>query len=56
MILLSSENVGAMEYLCDDVIYVADGNVKYGLLTSGVPVLHAIERIVGILTKDEIEE
>lgn len=56
MILLSSENVGAMEYLCDDVIYVADGNVKYGLLTSSVPVLHAIERIVGILTKDEIEE
>ena len=56
VILLSSENVGAMEYLCDDVIYVADGNVKYGLLTSSVPVLHAIERIVGILTKDEIEE
>ena len=56
VILLSSENVGAMEYLCDDVIYVADGNVKYGSLTSGVPVLYAVERTVGILTKDEIEE
>lgn len=56
MILLSSENVGAMEYLCDDVIYVADGKVKHGALTSGVPMLLAVERIVGILTKDEIEE
>lgn len=45
-----------MEYLCDDVIYVADGKVKLGLLTSGVPMLYAVERIVGILTKDEIEE
>lgn len=45
-----------MEHLCDDVIYVADGKVKLGLLTSGVPMLYAVERIVGILTKDEIEE
>lgn len=56
VILLSCENVGAMEHLCDDVIYVADGKVKLGLLTSGVPMLYAVERIVGILTKDEIEE
>ena len=55
VILLSCENVGAMEHLCDDVIYVADGKVKLGSLTSGVPMLYAVERIVGILTKDEIE-
>lgn len=56
VILLSYENVSAMEHLCDDVIYAADGKVKLGLLTSGVPMLYAGERIVGILTKDEIEE
>lgn len=56
VILLSYENVGAMEHLCDDVIYAADGKVNLGLLTSGVPMLYAGERIVGILTKDEIEE
>lgn len=55
VILLSCENVGAMEHLCDDVIYVADGKVKLGSLTSGVPMLYAVERIVGILTKEEIE-
>ncbi len=56
VILLSSENVGAMEHLCDDVIHVADGKVKHGSLTSGVPMLYAVEKIVAILTKDEIEE
>lgn len=56
VILLSSENVGAMEHLCDDVIHVADGKVKHGALTSGVPMLYAVEKIVGILTKDDIEE
>ena len=45
-----------MEHLCDDVIYVADGKVKYGALTSGVPMLLAVERIVGILTNDEVKE
>ena len=40
----------------DDVIYVADGKVKLGSLISGVPMLYAVERTVGILTKDEIEE
>ena len=56
VIMLSSENVGSMEHLCDDVIYVADGKVKHGALTSGVHMLLSVERIVGILTKDEIEE
>lgn len=56
VILISSEDVGAMEHLCDDVIYVSDGKVRHGMLTSGVPMLYAVERIVGILTKDEIEE
>lgn len=50
--MLSSENVGSMEHLCDDVIYVADGKVKHGrLLLQFVPMLLAVERIVGILTK-----
>ena len=51
IIMLSNNNMGSMEHLCDEVIHFSDGNVMLGKIYSGVPMLYAIEKLAYELTK-----
>lgn len=51
IIMLSNNNMGSMEHLCDEVIHISDGNVMLGKIYSGVPMLYAIEKLAYELTK-----
>lgn len=42
IIMLSNNNMGSMEHLCDEVIHVSDGSVMLGKIHSGIPMLYAI--------------
>lgn len=51
IIMLSNNNMGSMEHLCDEVIHVSDGSVMLGKIHSGIPMLYAIEMLAYELTK-----
>ena len=51
IIMLSNNNMGSMEHLCDEVIHVSDGSVMLGKIHSGIPMLYAIEKLAYELTK-----
>lgn len=51
IIMLTKDNMGSMEHVCDEVIHVSDGNVMLGKIYSGVPMLYAIEKLAYELTK-----
>lgn len=51
IIMLSNNNMGSMEHLCDEVIHISDGSVMLGKIHSGIPMLYAIEKLAYELTK-----
>lgn len=51
IIMLTKDNMGSMEHLCDEVIHVSDGSVMLGKIHSGIPMLYAIEMLAYELTK-----
>lgn len=51
IIMLSNNNMGSMEHLCDEVIHVSDGSVMLGKIHSGIPMLYSIEKLAYELTK-----
>lgn len=51
IIMLSNNNIGSMEHLCDEVIHVSDNSVMLGKIHSGIPMLYAIEKLAYELTK-----
>lgn len=51
IIMLSNNNMGSMEHLCDEVIHVSDNSVMLGKIHSGIPMLYAIEKLAYELTK-----
>ena len=51
IIMLSNNNMGSMEHLCEEVIHVSDGSVMLGKIHSGIPMLYAIEKLAYELTK-----
>ena len=46
IILFTAEDIGILEHLCDEVIYVSDGQVKMGEIVSDIPLLYTLERSV----------
>lgn len=51
IIMLSNNNMGSMEHLCDEVIHVSDNSVMLGKIHSEIPMLYAIEKLAYELTK-----
>lgn len=51
IIMLSNNNMGSMEHLCDEVIHISDGSVMLGKIHSGIPMFYAIEKLPYELTK-----
>lgn len=51
IIMLSNNNMGSMEHLCDEVIHISDGSVMLGKIHSGIPMFYAIEKLAYELTK-----
>lgn len=51
IIMLTKDNMGSMEHVCDEVIHVSDGSVMLGKIHSGIPMLYAIEMLAYELTK-----
>ena len=51
IIMLTKDNMGSMEHLCDEVIHISDGSVMLGKIHSGIPMLYAIEKLAYELTK-----
>lgn len=51
IIMLSNNNMGSMEHVCDEVIHISDGSVMLGKIHSGIPMLYAIEKLAYELTK-----
>lgn len=46
IVMITSEPIGGLECLCDNVIYASEGLVKMGNIVSGIPVLYTFERIM----------
>lgn len=46
IVMITSEPIGGLECLCDNVIYASEGIVKMGNIVSGIPVLYTFERIM----------
>lgn len=51
IIMITKDNMGSMEHVCDEVIHVSDGSVMLGKIHSGIPMLYAIEKLAYELTK-----
>lgn len=51
IIMLTKDNMGSMEHLCDEVIHISDGSVMLGKIHSGIPMFYAIEKLAYELTK-----
>lgn len=51
IIMLTKDNMGSMEHVCDEVIHVSDGSVMLGKIHSDIPMLYAIEMLAYELTK-----
>lgn len=51
IIMLSNNNMGSMEHVCDEVIHISDGSVMLGKIYSQIPLLYAIEKLAYELTK-----
>lgn len=51
IIMLSNDNMGSMEHLCDEVIHISDGSVMLGKIHSGIPMFYTIEKLAYELTK-----
>lgn len=51
IIISSSEDIGVMKHLCDEVIYVSNGYVKTDDIYSGIPMVYTMEKIMRELLK-----
>ena len=51
IILFTAVDIGVLEHLCDEVVYISDGQVNMGELISGIPLLYTLERIMKELLK-----
>lgn len=51
IIMISSEDIGVMKHLCDEVIYVSNGYVKTDDICSGIPMIYTMEKIMRELLK-----
>lgn len=51
VVVVTAEDVGVLEHLCDEVVYISDGQVMMGELVSGIPLLYTLERIMKELLK-----
>lgn len=51
IIIISSEDIGVMKHLCDEVIYVSNGYVKTNQIYSGIPLIYTMEKIMRELLK-----
>lgn len=49
--MISSEDIGVMKHLCDEVIYVSNGYVKTDDIYSGIPLVYTMEKIMRELLK-----
>lgn len=43
--MISSEDIGVMKHLCDDVIYVSDGCVKIEGIFTGIPMVYTMKKL-----------
>lgn len=44
MIVVTSEDVGVLEHLCDEVIFVSDGFVMTDQIISNIPLVYTMEK------------
>lgn len=51
VIVLTSEDVGVLEHLCDEVIFVSDGIVMTNQVISNIPLMYAFEKMMRELSK-----
>lgn len=51
VIMVTCNDIGAMECLCDHIIYASNGYVRMGNIISGIPVHYTFERIMTELAK-----
>ncbi|WP_295251002.1 MurR/RpiR family transcriptional regulator [uncultured Catenibacterium sp.] len=51
IIMITCNDIGVMEYLCDHIIYASNGYVKMGNIISGIPVQLTFEKIMTGLTE-----
>lgn len=51
IIMISSEDIGVMKHLCDEVIYASNGYVKTDDICSGIPMIYTMEKIMRELLK-----
>jgi len=51
IIMITKDNMGSMEHVCDEVIHVSDGSVMLGKINSGIPMLYTVEMLAYELTK-----
>lgn len=51
VIVLTSEDVGVLEHLCDEVIFVSDGLVMTDQVISNIPLMYAFEKMMRELSK-----
>ncbi|MEE0334077.1 MAG: MurR/RpiR family transcriptional regulator [Catenibacterium mitsuokai] len=51
IIMITKDNMGSMEHVCDEVIHVSDGSVMLGKIHSGIPILYTVEMLAYELTK-----
>ena len=51
VIVVTSEDVGVLEHLCDEVIFVSDGFVMTDQIISNIPLVYTMEKIIRELIK-----
>ena len=51
IIMITKDNMGSMEHVCDEVIHVSDGSVMLGKIYSGIPMIYTVEMLACELTK-----
>lgn len=51
VILITAEDIGVLEHLCDEVIYTSDGFVMTGQIISNIPLMYTFEKIMRELLK-----
>ena len=51
MIVVTSEDAGVLEHLCDEVIFVSDGFVMTDQIISNIPLVYTMEKIIRELIK-----
>lgn len=51
IIMISLENIGKLNQLCDLTIYASNGIMKVGQVESGVPMLYTLEKLTDEVIK-----